>query len=96
MQYANPAKAQSFKPRMRSWSLGRRTRILRRPITPMAVLLIALAETSCTGMRPRNSQFYLPASYNFAFYDTHTRAAQSLLRRPCGPLRHLRGRTHAG
>jgi hypothetical protein len=43
----------------------------------MAVLLIALLETSCGGVRPRNSQFYLPGDYNFAFYDTHTRAAQS-------------------
>ena len=32
---------------------------------------------SCTGLTPRNSQFYLPASYNFAFYDTHPRAARS-------------------
>ena len=43
----------------------------------MAVLLIVLAETSCTGVTPRNSQFYLPGGYNFAFYDTYTRAAQS-------------------
>ncbi len=43
----------------------------------MAVLVIALAETSCAGVTPRNSQFQLPGNYNFAFYDTHTRAAQS-------------------
>ena len=77
MQYANPAKAKGFKALMRSWLLGRRSHIPCRRIAPMAVLFIALAETSCTGMRPRNSQFYLPGSYNFAFYDTHTRAAPS-------------------
>lgn len=36
-----------------------------------------MTTASCTGVTPRNSQFYLPASYNFAFYDTHTRAARS-------------------
>jgi hypothetical protein len=41
------------------------------------VLLIALVGVSCTGVVPRNSQFYLPGDYNFAFYDTHTSAAQS-------------------
>ena len=40
-------------------------------------LLLAVTMASCTGVTPRNSQFYLPASYNFAFYDTHTRAARS-------------------
>ena len=43
----------------------------------MAVLLIALTGTSCTGVIARNSQFYLPGDYNFAFYNTHRRAAQS-------------------
>ncbi len=46
-------------------------------ITLAAFLLVAVAETSCAGVTPRNSQFYLPGNYNFAFYDTHTRAARS-------------------
>ena len=41
------------------------------------VLVIALAGASCTGVMPRNNQFYLPGDYNFAFYDTHARAARS-------------------
>ena len=49
----------------------------RRRISLMAFLFVAVAETSCTGAIPRHSQFYLPGDYNFAFYDTHTRAAQS-------------------
>ena len=57
--------------------LGGRNHVSRGRIAPVAVLLIALAETSCTGVTPRNSQFYLPGNYNFAFYDTHTRAARS-------------------
>ncbi len=48
-----------------------------RRIAPLAALLIALAETSCAGVTPRNSQFYLPGDYNYAFYDTHNRAARS-------------------
>ena len=56
---------------------SRRHHVSRGRITPQAVLLVALAATSCTGAIPRNSQFYLPGRYNFAFYDTHTRAAQS-------------------
>ena len=43
----------------------------------LAALLLSLAGISCAGASPRNSQFYLPGSYNFAFYDTHTRAARS-------------------
>ncbi len=58
-------------------SLGRRNHDSRRRIAPAAVLLIVLAGSSCSGVTPRNSQFYLPGNYNFAFYDTHTRAAQS-------------------
>ena len=42
-----------------------------------AALLLAVTMASCTGVIPRNSQFYLPASYNFAFYDTHASAARS-------------------
>ena len=57
--------------------LGRRNHDSRRRIAPVAVLLITLAGSSCSGVTPRNSQFYLPGNYNFAFYDTHTRAAQS-------------------
>ena len=61
----------------RSSGLGGRNHVSSMRIAPLAVLLIALVETSCTGVTPRNSQFYLPGNYNFAFYDTHTRAAQS-------------------
>lgn len=57
--------------------LGRRNHDSRRRIAPAAVLLIVLAGSSCSGVTPRNNQFYLPGDYNFAFYDTHTRAAQS-------------------
>ena len=42
-----------------------------------AALLLSLAGISCAGVTSRNSQFYLPGNYNFAFYDTHTRAARS-------------------
>ena len=77
MQCTDPSGTESFNSRSASRTLGRRSHVLRQRITLAAVLLIALAETSCTGVTPRNSQFYLPGDYNFAFYDTHTRAAQS-------------------
>ena len=77
MQRTKPARAKNFEPRTRSGPIGRRNHGSRKRIAPMVVLLVALAATSCTGMMPRNSQFYLPGNYNFAFYDTHTRVAQS-------------------
>ena len=77
MQCTDPHKTKSANHRTRSCPLGHRNRVPRIRITPMAVLLIALAGTSCAGIAPRNSQFYLPGNYNFAFYDTHTRAARS-------------------
>ena len=82
MQFADPRGAKSFMYRTRSHSFRRRTLFLRGRNAPAAVrraaaLLITLVAASCTGVMPRNSQFYLPGSYNFAFYDTHTRAAQS-------------------
>jgi hypothetical protein len=57
--------------------LGRRDHVSRGRIAAVAALLVALTGTSCTGVTPRNSQLYLPGNYNFAFYDTHTRAARS-------------------
>ena len=60
-----------------SHGLGRRGHCSRVRIAAAAVLLIVLTGTSCTGVTPRNSQFYLTGNYNFAFYDTHERAAQS-------------------
>ncbi len=80
MRSTDPTEAKSFTPRAPSYSHGHRSRAprgtARSRSLPAAALLIALVATSCTGV-PRNSQFYLPGSYNFAFYDTHTRAAQS-------------------
>ena len=52
-------------------------RILRLRSEAALALFLAMTLASCTGVIPRNSQFYLPASYNFAFYDTHPGAARS-------------------
>ena len=79
-----------------SHGLGRRGHCSRVRIAAAAVLLIVLTGTSCTGVTPRNSQFYLTGNYNFAFYDTHGESGSILLCRSCGTLRHLRGRTHEG
>ncbi len=40
-------------------------------------LLAAAALSACSGAPGRNGVYRLPASYNFAFYDTHTAAARS-------------------
>ncbi len=77
MWYADPRGAKSVIRRTRSSTLAYRNHVLRRRIIRAAFLLIAVVETSCTGVMPRNSQSHLPGNYNFAFYDTHTRAAQS-------------------
>ena len=77
MQCTDPPKAKTLSGRRRFCPIGLRNHVSRRRISRMAVLLITLAGTSCTGVMPRNSQFYLPGDYNFAFYDTHTRAARS-------------------
>ena len=42
-----------------------------------AALLTAAALAACAGAPGRNGVYRLPASYNFAFYDTHTAAARS-------------------
>ena len=82
MQCTDPLRAKIFSGRKRFRpfghpKFGRPKPVLRRRVAPVAVLLIALAETSCAGVTPRNDQFYLPGNYNFAFYDTHPRAARS-------------------
>ncbi len=81
MQYTDPSRAERFSSQTASCGhcngLSHRNHVSPRRIAPLAVLLIALAGTSCTGVTPRNSQFYLPGNYNFAFYDTYTRAARS-------------------
>ena len=76
MQYTDPPKAKTCG-RRRFCPLGGRNHVSRRRISPVAVLLVVLVETACAGGMPRDSQLYLPRNYNFAFYDTHTRAAQS-------------------
>ena len=77
LQHTDPPGSESFNRRTRAVPLGRRDHVSHGRISPTAVLLIAFAGTSCTGVTPRNSQFYLPGNYNFAFYDTHTGPAQS-------------------
>ena len=77
MQCANPAKPDVFGRRKGLSPFSRREPFLRKRVAHLAVLIIALAATSCAGVAPRNGQFYLPGKYNFAFYDTHERAARS-------------------
>ena len=81
MQCTDPLRTECFGSQTASHShfdgRGRRNHVSRRRIAPLTFLLIALAGAACTGVTPRNGQFYLPGNYNFAFYDTHTRAARS-------------------
>ena len=58
MLYTDPPEAKSFNGGTQSRPFGHRGHVLPTRITPTAILLIALAETSCTGAIPRNSQLY--------------------------------------